>query len=621
MNKYSKNQKITNYLIKFKKSWSGSASLLLALCLLASSSLGPVVYAQTLSTSDANSILGDTTFYDPNACVSSVSGGNSDLFALGDSILERSRASGNLVSELQKNGYTNISIDAIVGRSINGAGMTTNGNPPSSALDSVNANYDKISSAGTILVVLGTNPDSYDTAIPTMMKIIRNDNPDARIFWVNVGVTLPRLKSSMDSANSAIDANATKYNYSVINWHQAVLDDPSLVPLPDRSGDDGYHPSVPKGIDKLVSLIKSTLGDYTGGSTGTGSGLAPVTGTTQQAKFAAVVWNYLRSQGLSEEQTAGILGNLDAESGIIPSRVQTNNPDGYSDVLKPEYLGHVGYGIAQWTTVLRQTGLINLARSKSVKDSDINMQAEYLWQELNGFDKGVLDALKKTTTIRAAAVEILLHYEIAGDTGKRMQDYRTSLAQKWYHLFANGSTAPTNDCVNGSSSSGVVAGDIVQTALNLAWPYHKTGNYGTGMNAPDGPSETAAKPEYVAAEQKYNKSSRGSVYSDCGVFVSTVILASGADSTYIPRGASAQEAHIKSEISGGNSSWEKEPNQGNTSNLLPGDILINSGHTYIFVGGAGNGYAVRQASWGTETPNSLTDAFDISSYNIYRIIK
>lgn len=135
---------------------------------------------------------------------------------------------------------------------------------------------------------------------------------------------------------------------------------------------------------------------------------------------------------------------------------------------------------------------------------------------------------------------------------------------------SSGSTSQDTTVVSQSAcSGGVVSGDIVKTALNFAWD-----TSGHGKNERD------AKKEYQEAMPTYNGSSGDDEWSDCGVFVATVMVASGADSDYPLRVTTTQQAYMESHP-------EKYENRGNpksTAELKPGDILVNSSHIYIYVG-------------------------------------
>lgn len=68
---------------------------------------------------------------------------------------------------------------------------------------------------------------------------------------------------------------------------------------------------------------------------GTGGGTPPEL-STEKEKNAWAVWQFLKSKGYSEQATAGILGNMEQESGIMP------------DI--DEGGGGPGYGLVQWTS-------------------------------------------------------------------------------------------------------------------------------------------------------------------------------------------------------------------------------------------------------------------------------
>ncbi|EGO9069188.1 hypothetical protein DW615_12950 [Enterococcus faecalis] len=86
-------------------------------------------------------------------------------------------------------------------------------------------------------------------------------------------------------------------------------------------------------VDKIILKGQELIpGSGTGG---TGSGTPPEL-TTEKEKNAWAVWQFLKSKGYSEQATAGILGNMEQESGIMP------------DI--DEGGGGPGYGLVQWTS-------------------------------------------------------------------------------------------------------------------------------------------------------------------------------------------------------------------------------------------------------------------------------
>ena len=83
------------------------------------------------------------------------------------------------------------------------------------------------------------------------------------------------------------------------------------------------------------------------------------------------IWNYLRSAGLNACGAAGLMGNLYAESGLIPTNLQNTCEKklGYTDaaytaaVDRGAYTNFAkdsaGYGLAQWTYWSRKQSLLD----------------------------------------------------------------------------------------------------------------------------------------------------------------------------------------------------------------------------------------------------------------------
>ncbi|MFK4847277.1 phage tail spike protein [Lactococcus petauri] len=70
-----------------------------------------------------------------------------------------------------------------------------------------------------------------------------------------------------------------------------------------------------------------------GGGSGGGEGEFPPEIVTDQEKNAWIVWQFLKSKGYTEQAAAGILGNMDQESGVMPDTDQVGGP---------------AYGLVQW---------------------------------------------------------------------------------------------------------------------------------------------------------------------------------------------------------------------------------------------------------------------------------
>lgn len=117
---------------------------------------------------------------------------------------------------------------------------------------------------------------------------------------------------------------------------------------------------------------------------------------------------FLRSKGLTAIQAAGVAGNLQAEGGFEPKRVEyyflnsrgeqslpgsdtaldtvappnaTNDydPPGYPDPPPGGYRGQPGYGIVQWSGG-RKEGLTNFSIERNLPVYDLGLQLEFLWK-------------------------------------------------------------------------------------------------------------------------------------------------------------------------------------------------------------------------------------------------
>lgn len=114
--------------------------------------------------------------------------------------------------------------------------------------------------------------------------------------------------------------------------------------------------------------------------------------------------------------------------------------------------------------------------------------------------------------------------------------------------------------------------------------------------------EADARPEYVQAVRQFNAAhaSDGAdwAFSDCGVFVATVMRASQVDPEYEARNTRIQLPYVRDNNPGYETVLFTD-----TSQLQPGDLLIREGHTAIYVGPNNvTNAVVVQASWGQHVP-------------------
>lgn len=119
-------------------------------------------------------------------------------------------------------------------------------------------------------------------------------------------------------------------------------------------------------------------------------------------------YDYYISQGLAPHQAAGIVGNLQGESGQDLNPYATNKGDGRD--------GSDSIGIAQWNGT-RAQALKEYAASKGVPWTDLNIQLDFLHQELKGSEKSAYQKLLAAQTPEDAG-RAMLAFERPKDWNK-----------------------------------------------------------------------------------------------------------------------------------------------------------------------------------------------------------
>lgn len=158
------------------------------------------------------------------------------------------------------------------------------------------------------------------------------------------------------------------------------------------------------------------------------------------------IWDFFIEKGLNSCAVAGIMGNLYAESHLCPNNLQ-NTYNKKIDMTDEEYTAAVddgsydnfvrdsaGYGIAQWTYWSRKQELLDYAKASKTSISDLKMQLDFLWKELQGY-KGVMKTLKNAKTVKEASDIFLTDFERPADQSNAAKDNRASYGQKYYDEY------------------------------------------------------------------------------------------------------------------------------------------------------------------------------------------
>ncbi|HDX9637770.1 TPA: LysM peptidoglycan-binding domain-containing protein, partial [Bacillus cereus] len=127
--------------------------------------------------------------------------------------------------------------------------------------------------------------------------------------------------------------------------------------------------------------------------------LIPITSVPIPSEHVAItsnhhkVWNFFINEGFSATATAGIMGNLQQESGMDPKKNQLN--------------GGPGRGIAQWETRRDGTGRWDdLTRKAHGRERDLNVQLENILYELTEISwiSGILESFGGMNSLKKMGI-------------------------------------------------------------------------------------------------------------------------------------------------------------------------------------------------------------------------
>lgn len=185
-------------------------------------------------------------------------------------------------------------------------------------------------------------------------------------------------------------------------------------------------------------------------ATGGTSGMVPLDGENPERIF-----RFFLSVGLSAEQAAGIMGNINDESGFQPQRLQGTASGVITPADQvPRNQSAKAWGLVQWD---RAHKMIDPVIAAGNDPNDLAVQLEFLWDQLEGKgpvpEKAAGDKVKAATTIEDA-VRAFASYERFKDwTNPSNPKYtsRIAAARQAYDKFSG--LAPSTGSGDSSSSS------------------------------------------------------------------------------------------------------------------------------------------------------------------------
>lgn len=166
------------------------------------------------------------------------------------------------------------------------------------------------------------------------------------------------------------------------------------------------------------------------------------------ANVEKTIWDYLMSKLGNACGVAGIMGNIKAESNMRSTNMQDSyeRKVGYDDETYTAAVDNgtytnfindkIGYGIVQWTYYSLKRDLLNYAKSKKTSIGDLDMQLEFLCNELQSEFPNVWNVCKNAKSVAAASNYMLLNFERPSNMGEAVQKLRASYGQTFYDKYA-----------------------------------------------------------------------------------------------------------------------------------------------------------------------------------------
>lgn len=209
------------------------------------------------------------------------------------------------------------------------------------------------------------------------------------------------------------------------------------------------------------------------------------------------IWQYFEKKGFSKYGIAGLMGNLQAESGLNPKNLQNTYEKslGMTDaqytqaVDNGKYTNFIkdsaGYGLAQWTYWSRKEKLMEFAKAHKRSIGDLDMQLDFLYKELKENYSSVFKTLCNATSVLEASNAVLLKYERPANQSKEVQQKRAAYGQKIYDKYASNKIINSNNeeevKVSKYISTGMISATINGIKVNSSKKAHSS-NYGNNSS-------------------------------------------------------------------------------------------------------------------------------------------
>lgn len=214
----------------------------------------------------------------------------------------------------------------------------------------------------------------------------------------------------------------------------------------------------------LFGTKTSSDDDTSSGSTVSGSASGVITSTsniglsTNTRENGRKIWKFFKDKGLSNNQIAGIVGNLYQESLLRPENVSDYfnkktgiTDDGYTNMVnngtyKTFATDGEGYGLPMWTVSDNKGPLLESAKKSGKSVGDLGLQLDFLWNDLNTkYKDALMDPIRQSDSLEDIAVKFMQIYEKpAGYKTEAKKQERINAAKTVLSQFGTGRGDLTN---------------------------------------------------------------------------------------------------------------------------------------------------------------------------------
>ncbi len=183
-------------------------------------------------------------------------------------------------------------------------------------------------------------------------------------------------------------------------------------------------------------------------------------GETESALFSndQAAFDFFVGKGLTNFQAAGIVGNLDQESGVNPNAVQ--------------YGGGPGRGIAQWSVGGRwdtdsNDNAVWYAGKQGQSVWSLQLQLEFIWYELTTFSGYGLGALKASTNVTDATIAFQNDFEGCGACNQSGRIAYAQAVLNAYGTVAYGAQFVSQSFPLATTTLTMTAGEVIPSYIEL----------------------------------------------------------------------------------------------------------------------------------------------------------